>query len=104
MNPAGDSGSKSCAETSRDDLAGISDEVVADVGRRQSRQIDSEHRHELTVYVLTERADRHRGHGTQIALHLDVDVRGPFGLEEAALRERRKGPLRRQPDAIVPWR
>src|SRR2546428_12049830 len=104
MHPLGECCTYPRAPAGRVEAAGVGHEIVAQLGGWPARQLDAEHRHELTIDVLMEPAEHQRRASREIALDLDVDMSRALGTERAASVERREGSLGRQPDPVVAGR
>ncbi len=57
-------------------------------GGRQPGDLDVEHRDELVVDMLAERADRDGRRAPEVPLELDLEMRRVFGIERAAAVQR----------------
>src|SRR6202035_4156184 len=77
----GDLGPERGTHTARADRAVVTNEVMPEGGRRQPGDLDVEHRDELVVDVLAERADRDGRRAPEVPLELDLEMRRVFGIE-----------------------
>jgi hypothetical protein len=82
------------------DITVVGHEIMSEFGGRTSRHLDTEHRHELIIHVLPERADRDRAR-RDVTFELDIQMRRVLGCEPASFDKGRESALRRQPDPAV---